>query len=276
MKVDIYSLDGKKIKSVELPKQFDEPIRDDLIKRAVLAIRSAKRTRYGAKKEAGKRASATISKRRRDYKTSYGKGIARGPRKIMTKRGTQFYWVGAFAPNTVGGRRAHPPKPEKVWEQRINKKERKKAIRSAMNATTNLEIVKKRGHNIDYLPLIIESKFENIEKTNEVKKTLIALGLKKELERTQKKSVRAGRGKSRGRKYKMKKGPLIVISKECPLRMAARNVLGVELCLARYLNTELLAPGAVPGRLTIYTEDSIRVIDEKKLFLDNPYVENMK
>ena len=44
-------------------------------------------------------------------------------------------WVGAFAPGTVGGRRAHPPKSEKIWSKKINKKENAKAIRSAISAT---------------------------------------------------------------------------------------------------------------------------------------------
>ena len=268
MKTDVYNIEGKKIKKIDLPRQFDEPVRDDIIRRAVLAVQSAKRNPYGVKEDAGKRASAKLSKRRRSYKTSYGKGISRVPRKILLKRGQHFVWVGAFAPGTVGGRRAHPPKPEKIWIRKINRKERRKAIRSALNAATNLEIVKKRGHRVDYLPLVVESKIENINKTNEVEKILISLGLGKELERIKNKSIRAGRGKSRGRKYKRKKGPLIVISKDCPLCKSARNILGIDICFVKNLNAELLAPGAIPGRLTIFTEDAIRLFDEKKLFLD--------
>jgi len=268
MRADVYNIEGKKIKQIDLPRQFDEPVREDIIQRAVLAVQSAKRIPYGAKADAGKRASAKLSKRRRRYKTSYGKGISRVSRKILLKRGQHFVWVGAFAPGTVGGRRAHPPKPEKIWIKKINKKERRKAIRSALNATTNLEIVKKRGHRIDYLPLVVESKIEKISKTNEVEKALVFLGLEKELERIKNKSIRAGRGKTRGRKYKRKSGPLIVISKDCPLYKSARNILGVDVCLVKNLNAELLAPGAVPGRLTVFTEDSIKLFDEKKLFLD--------
>ena len=84
-----------------------------LIKRAVLTLQNNKRQRYGANPEAGKKVSAALSKRRRKYRGSYGHGISRVPRKILSRRGTSMNWQGAFAPGTVGGRRAHPPKAEK-------------------------------------------------------------------------------------------------------------------------------------------------------------------
>ena len=132
---------GKK----ELPAQFNEAVRPDIILRAVLSIQSNKRQKYGAFSEAGKRPSAKLSRRRRDYRGSYGIGISRVPRKILSRRGTRMNWAGAFAPGMVGGRRAHPPKADKEWSQKINKKERRKAIRSAMSATMNKELISLRG-----------------------------------------------------------------------------------------------------------------------------------
>ncbi len=126
MKLNIISTSKEKKKEIDLPSQFNEEVRPDVISRAVLAIQSNKRQPYGASPEAGKRASAEISRRRHDYRGSYGHGISRVPRKILTRRGTRMYWVGAFAPGTVGGRRAHPPKVEKNYSQKINKKERRK------------------------------------------------------------------------------------------------------------------------------------------------------
>ena len=75
MKADVYSLDGEKVKSIELPDQFNESYEPDLIKRAILVIFSHDRQKYGAMARAGKEYSAKLSKRRRDYKGSYGKGI---------------------------------------------------------------------------------------------------------------------------------------------------------------------------------------------------------
>ena len=148
MKVTIFDGSKKKTGELELPFQFNEDIRPDLIHRAVLSIQSHKRQKYASDPLAGKRASAKLSRRRRKYRGSYGIGISRVPRKIMTRRGTRLNWVGAFAPGTVGGRRAHPPKSETIFESKINKQERKKAIRSAIAATISLEAVKERGHDI--------------------------------------------------------------------------------------------------------------------------------
>ncbi len=269
MKANILSLEGEKIKQVDLPKQFNEEYSPDIIKRAFLVIQSHKRQPYGANPKAGKRASAKLSRRRRKYRGAYGHGISRVPRKIMSRRGTHFNWEGAFAPGTKGGRRAHPPKAEKDWSKKINIKERRKAIRSAISATTNKDLVKKRGHNFTEIPLILESKLESLSKTKEIISVLTKLGLEKELKRTSVKKVRAGKGKSRGRKYKRKKGPLIVVSSKCKLLNSATNILGIDICSVESLNIELLAPGAEPGRLTIWTDKSLERLEKENLFFNN-------
>ncbi|MBW2974207.1 50S ribosomal protein L4 [Candidatus Woesearchaeota archaeon] len=253
---------------IKLPKQFEEDIRPDLIKRSVLAILSHKRQVYGASPEAGKRASAKISRRRHDYKGSYGFGISRVPRKILLKRGTRMNWQGAIVPGTVGGRRSHPPKAEKIWWDKINRKERKKAIRSAISATIIPELVSERGHKVSKnYPLIIESKIEDVGKTKDVKDIMIKLGLGDELKRCEKKKIRAGKGKLRGRKYKKKKGPLFVVSKKCRLIKSAGNIPGIDVCDVKEINAELLAPGAVPGRLTLWSEGAVKLLEKERLFM---------
>ena len=267
MKANYYNEKGEKTKQIAMPEQFSEPIRPDLIKRAVLAIQANKRQPYGAFKWAGQRASALLSRRRRQARGSYGKGISRVPRKITWKRGSQMGFVGAFAPGTVGGRKAHPPKSNKVLKEKINIKERKKAIRSALAATLNKELVQKHGYKFKELPTIIPTNTEKLNKTKQVKDLLIKLGLKQELKRTEKKKVRAGKGKARGRKYKIKSGPLIVVSKSCNLSKSAKNIQGVQVAIIKDINAELLAPGTIPGRLTLYTEDAIKTLEKEKLFL---------
>lgn len=264
----ILTIENQEKGKIALPKQFSEPLRQDIIKRAVLVIKSNNRQPYGAFPEAGKRSSSKLSKRRRNYGGSYGIGIARTPRKIMSRRGTRMNWVGAFAPYTVGGRRAHPPKAEKIWEQKINKKERRKAIRSAIAATINIELVKQRGHLLsENYPFIIEDKVESLDKTKLIKNTLKKLGLEPELKRASNKTIRSGKGKIRGRKYRKKKGPLLVVSKDCKLQKAAKNIPGLEIINIKNLNTELLAPGAKPGRLTIFTESAMKELEKNKLFM---------
>ena len=177
-------------------------------------------------------------------------------------------WQGAITPGTVGGRRSHPPKAEKVWWQKINKKERKAAIRSAIAATINKEVVIERGHKVTgNYPLIMDSSIENLDKTKKAKDVLLKLGLDKELIRCGQKKIRAGKGKARGRKYKKKKGPLIIVSKDCKLIKSASNIPGIDVCEVKNINTELLAPGAVPGRVTLWSKGAIELMEKEKLFV---------
>lgn len=274
MKLKIFTSGKVESGEIELPVQFAEPVRPDLIKRAVHAIQAGERQAYGAFERAGKDNVSWTSKRRREWRTSYGHGIARTPRKVVSRRGSQFNWIGAFAPNTVGGRRAHPAKAGKDWEQKINKKERRKAIRSAIAATIFKDMVMMRGHRIPQTyPFVLDSKFENIAKTGEVFESLDKLGFTDELQRTSEKTVRAGRGKSRGRPYQKKTGPLIVVSKDCPALLAARNIPGVDVIVVSNLNASLLAPGTHPGRATIFTTAAIDRLKNERLFTDNPVVQ---
>ncbi|MBI1969721.1 50S ribosomal protein L4 [Candidatus Woesearchaeota archaeon] len=270
MQVTLLSITNQAIGKKALPKQFQETIRPDLVKKACEVIMANTRQPYGAFSEAGKRHSAKLSRRRRDYKTSYGIGISRVPRKIISRRGTRFNWVGAFAPGMVGGRRSHPPKADKQWELKINKKERRKAIRSALAATMMSEVVKRRGHAVpaEY-PFIVEAKLEELNKAAQVQEVLEKFGLKKELERASRRKVRAGKGKWRGRKYDTAIGPLLVVSKECPLLAAARNIPGIDAVPVHQLNAALLAPGADVGRLTIFTEPALVRLEQEGLFLQD-------
>ena len=256
MKADILGIDGKKMKTIELPKQFNEELRLDLVKRAVLAILSKLRIPYGAYPEAGERHSVTVSKRRRAYRGSYGHGISRANRKVLWHRGSQFGWVGAFSPGTVGGRKAHPPKPGKIWEQKINKRERRKAIRCALSSIAN-------SNNLT----IVESKFEDISKTKEVRTILENLNLSKELERLQIKKIRAGKGKMRGRKYRKKLGPIIVVSKDCKLKQSADNLQGFNIVKVNELNAYLLTSGHENPRKAIFSEEAINKLEKENLFL---------
>jgi large subunit ribosomal protein L4e len=42
---------------------------------------------------------------------------------------------------------------------------------------------------------------------------------------------------------------------------AARNLPGVDVVLVKDLNVELLAPGAKPGRLTVFTKSAIEYLE---------------
>jgi large subunit ribosomal protein L4e len=271
MKLKILDQTSAEKGSKDLPQVFSEAVRPDLIKRAVETLQSNARQRYGADPKAGKKSSAELSRRRRKYRGSYGHGISRVPRKIHSRNGTRFNWTGAFAPGTVGGRRAHPPKATKIWARKLNIKERRKAIRGAIAATVAKEMVKERGHMVpDNYPFIITDDFEKISKTKQVVDVLKKLGLGKELERSSVKTYRAGRARLRGRKYRKRKGPLFVVSADCPLLKSAVNITGVDVVTVNALNAELLAPGTTPGRLTLFTQSALDKLDKEKLFYDKP------
>ncbi|MFW6378547.1 MAG: 50S ribosomal protein L4 [Nanoarchaeota archaeon] len=269
MKLKVFDKNNKETKSVTLPSQFSEPVRPDIVKRAVLSLQASRRQKYGSNPRAGQRHSAYVSKRRHKYRGVYGSGRSRTPSKVMNRSGIRFYFVGANVPQAVGGRRAHPPKAEKNWDLKINRKERKKAIRSALAATVDSDSVSGRGHKIpSSYPFVLDSSLESVQKTKEFVDVLTALGFDKELSRLDSLSVRAGAGKHRGRPKQNKKSLLFVVSKDCPLLRAAKNIAGVDVVPVTSLNAELLAPGSQPGRATLFTDTALDIMSQQQLFTD--------
>ncbi|MHA1300634.1 MAG: 50S ribosomal protein L4 [Candidatus Helarchaeota archaeon] len=251
-KVDVLGLDGKKIKDIPLPSVFQTTYRPDLIRRAVLASQANRKQPQGRDPFAGTRNTA-VSR-------GSGHGMARVPR--IRGGGTRRVSQGAFIPSTVGGRAAFPPKADKKISEKINKKERRLAIKSAIAATINMNLVRLRGHQFEdnvKLPLVVSDELEDISKTAEVLKVLRVLGVYPDIERASKKKIRPGKGKMRGRKYKRKKSLLIVISDlKKDILKGARNIQGIDIIFVDYLNAELLAPGGHPGRLVIWTESAFK------------------
>ncbi len=260
--IKTYTLNGKASKeSVDLPPQFDTPYRPDVIKRAVLALQSRRRQPHGVDELAGKRNTA------KSWQTGHGR--SRMPR--IKGSGTGAANKAGFAPGTIGGRVAHPPEARKVIVERINKTENRLAIRSAIAASANPEFVKARGHrveNVPQIPLIVSSRLEAVETTKEARETLISLGLGDDLERASNgRSVRAGKGKMRGRKMKTPKSLLIVIGEDKGIIKAARNLPGVDIAEVHGLNAELLAPGTHAGRMVVWTTSAIARLEKENLFI---------
>src|SRR3989338_2177503 len=143
MKAEIYSLDGKHVRDVQLPAQFQYPYRDDLIKRAVLSEESRTFQPKGSYPLAGLETSARYKGRKEDFGAVKNKGIPHLPHEVLP--GGQLGKV-KRVPHAVKGRRAHPPKPEKKLVELINKKEYLKALASALAASAAVAIVSQR-HN---------------------------------------------------------------------------------------------------------------------------------
>jgi large subunit ribosomal protein L4e len=249
---EIFDLQGESKGKISLPAVFSTPLRPDVIKRAVLAIQSSRIQPQGRDPMAGKRTTAESR--------GTGSAIARVPR-IKGGSGRA-----AFAPSTVKGRQPHPPRAEKKILKSIPKKEAKLALFSAIAATAQKDTVALRGHKIAgvlQIPLIVDSAIEGLTKAKEVEEAFTSLGIIADITRVRdSRNVRAGKGKHRGRKMKQAVGPLIVVVDSKGLANAASNVPGVEVTTVTNLNTEMLAPGTHPGRLTVWTNGAIETLDK--------------
>ncbi|MBI1970755.1 50S ribosomal protein L4 [Candidatus Woesearchaeota archaeon] len=136
-----------------------------------------------------------------------------------------------------------------------------------MAAVMIKDIVQKRGHIIpSAYPFALDNAFETLPTAGQAKKVFSALGMANELLRVSERTIRAGKGAMRGRKYKKAHGPLIVVSHACPLVQAARNLPGIDVIAVDSLNANLLAPGAVHGRLTLFTSAALARISKENLF----------
>jgi large subunit ribosomal protein L4e len=247
MNATVRDLNGDEAGEVDLPAVFETAYRPDLIRRAVLAAQANRKQAYGADPLAGMRTPAE----------SFGSG--RGMAHVPRENGR-----GRRVPQTVGGRKAHPPKAEKDQGKGINDKERKLAVRSAIAATADPELVRERGHQFDddvELPLVVSDDFEDLVKTQEVVDVLEALGVHADVERADERTVKAGRGKTRGRKYRRPTSILFVTSEE-PSK-AARNLAGADVATAAEVNAEDLAPGTHAGRLTLFTESALAEVADR-------------
>ncbi len=232
MKTKLLTQSGES-KEIELPKVFSSSIRADIAQKC---FEIEKRWQpYAPEYNAGKKHSASgkIKRTRKAWKSGYGKGLSRVPRKVFWRRGTQFYWVAAEVVSTRGGRRAHPPRIEHFTKKiKINKKERTLAINSGIAATASLTWINKRYKNLEFkskLPIIIDSSLLKLKA-----KDFLAF-LKKILP---------------------EKNLLIVLGKDEKFKLAGLDIKQVNEIKMRDLYPL--------GRLAVYTENAIKELGEKK------------
>jgi len=115
MKVDVFDMEGKKVKQVELPAAvFEAPINVDLMHQAY--VRQMANARLGT------------------HKTKTRGEVAGGGRKPWRQKGTGRARQGSTrAVQWKGGGRVHTPRP-RSYEQAMPKKMRRAALRSALSA----------------------------------------------------------------------------------------------------------------------------------------------
>jgi len=263
MKSNILDIHGKSKGQIELPECFSSEIREDIVAK-VLEAKKRKQP-YAPSPVAGKQHSASgiIKHHRHVWKTHYGQGISRIPRKITSRKGDRFNWIGAEISSAVGGRRAHPPKILSMLNfRKINKKEMKIAMLSAISATADEKYLFKKYSRIQKSekkePFVVSSEITKLKIKELINSLKDILGKELSEVAIRKKSLRAGKGKLRGRKYKQNAGMLLVIGNDEKLRT---NLFDVKK--AQELNVRDLAEGGL-GRLTLYTEKAIKNLGEEK------------
>ncbi|MET1101702.1 MAG: 50S ribosomal protein L4 [Pyrodictiaceae archaeon] len=251
--VPVYNTSGEEADRVKLPPVFGLPVRKDLIRRAFFSEFTARLQPKGRDPLAGKRTTA------RSF--GVGLGIARVPRIPGLGRA-------AFINSAVGGHLAHPPRPEKRIHEEINRKEKILATASALAATAIPDMVKARGHvfNAEATPIIIEDDVERVVATTKSAKTFLEkIGVWPDIVRAKERTrIRAGKGKMRGRRYITPRSVLFILrSHDSFFARAVRSLPGVDVAEPLNVNILQLAPGGVPGRLTVITRSALEELSKR-------------
>ena len=258
---NVLSLDGKVKHSIELPTAFSKGVRLELIRRAVLAENSYKLQPQGHFRLAGMQTSAAYFGAMGSYRTGRHMGIAIRPRE---KLGGGVQGKVKRIPSSTKGRRAHPHIVEKILTEKINNKEYQLAVASAVSATATTNA----KHSHIHLPIIVSDEIESLKRSKDVMAMLKSINLSDYMDENRKPHIRKGvRRSTRMRIYARKL--LLVVGKQADVMKAARNIHGVDVCEVSKITVNLLAPGGVPGRMTVWSESAVnnlnRVIEGIKV-----------
>ena len=251
--VKIFDLEGNPGKEIELPKEFHQQVREDLIMRAVQAENTLDLQPQGHFPLAGMQTTATYYGAMNSYRTGRHMGVAIRPRQ---KLGGGRQGLVRRIPSSVKGKRAHPHVIEKKLVERMNKKEYNKAIISAISATASVEHVK----DAKSVPIVVAKGMESIKQTRAATALFSKLGLSNYLEecRSRKRLKKGASRSSAQRRYK--KSVLVVVAEDHGIVKAVRNIAGADACTVSNITARLLAPGGKPGRVTVWSEDAVRAV----------------
>ncbi|VVT43509.1 60S ribosomal protein uL4 [Magnusiomyces paraingens] len=255
--ITVYSLSGETSSSnVVVPAIFKAPIRTDIVHSVWTGVAKNKRQAYAVASNAGEQTSAES--------WGTGRAVARIPR--VGGGGTHRSGQAAFGNMCRGGRLFAPTKVWRKWHVKVNHNQKRYATASAIAATAVAPLVLARGHRaekIPEVPLVVSSELETISKTKDAVAALKAVGAGADVARVIKsKTLRAGQGKLRGRRFTQRKGPLVVYAEDKGLVKAFKNIPGVETANVKSLSLLQLAPGSHLGRFVIWTESAIALLDD--------------
>jgi len=253
--ISVYSTEGEVSKSIKLPGVFQAPIRPDVVHFVHTNVSKNKRQPYCVNKYAGKTPSAAS--------WGTGRAVSRIPR--VQGGGTHRSGQGAYGNMCRGGRMFAPTKTWRKWHRKVNVTQRRYAVASGVAASGVPALVMARGHRIEQLsevPLVVGAAAEKITKTRDAVAMLKKFGAYDDVEKViSSKTMRAGKGKMRNRRFVQRRGPLVVYDKDDGITKAFRNIPGVELASVDALNLLQLAPGGHLGRFCLWTEGAFSKLD---------------
>lgn len=249
-------------KTLPLPFVLVSPIRRDIVQFIHTNMSKNSRQPYAVNRLAGMQTAA--------QSWGTGRAVSRIPR--VPGGGTHRAGQGAFGNMCRGGRMFAPTKTYRKWHRKMNIKQRRYATCSALAATAVPALVMSRGHLIDHIPevplVVADSAVDPLKKTKEAIALLKSLGAYEDCEKARNsKKIRPGKGKARGRRYLIRKGPLIIHTKDInnsKVIQSFRNIPGISLCNVHRLNLLQLAPGGHLGRFVVWTESAFRSL--KKIY----------
>lgn len=162
-----------------------------------------------------------------------------------------------------------PTKIWRRWHRKINQNQRRFATASALAASALPALVMARGHRVNgvnEVPCVVSDSIETVTKTKDAISLLKAIGAYDDVEKCKEtKKLRAGKGKLRNRRHKVRRGPLIVYANKPGSDVGAfeafRNLKGVEVASVSSLNLLSLAPGGHVGRFIIFSESAFNALD---------------
>jgi len=239
-----------------LPAVFSVGIRPDIVNFVHTNISKNRRQGHAVQYNAGMKHSAES--------WGTGRAVARIPR--VSGSGTSRNGQGAFGNMCRKGRMFAPIRIWRRWHRRSNIKQKRYAVATALAASVVLPLVQARGHRVDNVPefpLVVADSTEKIERTKEAVRFLKDVGAWSDVQKViDTVKVRAGKGKYRNRRYRTRRGPLVVYSgANVPLIKALRNIPGVEVAHVSRLNLLQLAPGGHVGRFIIWTESAFKELN---------------
>jgi len=253
--ISVFNEQGEVSGQVTLPAVFKAPIRPDVVHFVHSNMAKNSRQPYAVHKHAGHQTSAES--------WGTGRAVSRIPR--VRGGGTHRSGQAAFGNMCRGGRMFAPTKTWRKWHRRINQKQRRFAICSALAASSIPALLMARGHKIEQVPevpVVCTNAIESLTKTKAAVALLKQLNAYDDVEKCQNsKQIRAGKGKMRNRRYVMRRGPLVIYNEDHGIKQAFRNLPGVELISVDRLNLLKLSPGSHLGRFCIWSEGAFQKLD---------------